>query len=108
MNGSGERPEPKKENQEKRTKKPQSSKPSEAVKFKPPTPEEVSAYCSERKNSIDAEAFCDYYVAQGWKLANGRPMQDWQASVRTWERRDRKPSGNGRPEENPHVFKASD
>lgn len=56
----------------------------------PPTLEEVREYCKSRNNGIDAEAFIDYYAQQGWKLANGNKMKDWQASVRTWEKRNRK------------------
>ena len=56
----------------------------------PPTIEEVKEYCKSRKNGIDAEAFIDYYAQQGWKLANGNKMKDWQAAVRTWEKREKK------------------
>ena len=55
----------------------------------PPSLEEVRSYCEQRNNGIDAEAFIDYYAQQGWKLANGNPMKDWQASVRTWEKRNK-------------------
>ena len=51
-----------------------------------PTADEVQAYCDERNNAIDGESFVDYYAAQGWKLANGQPLKDWKAAVRTWER----------------------
>lgn len=57
-------------------------------RFAPPTVEEVTAYCRERKNGVDAERFVDYYSQQGWKLSNGNPMKDWQAAVRNWERRE--------------------
>lgn len=70
----------------------------------PPSIEEVEEYCNERKNHIDPEAFIDYYAQQGWKLANGNPMKDWQAAVRTWEKRDRKkeePKQKRYPEFNP-------
>ena len=55
-------------------------------RFVPPTIDEVEAYCAERKNGIDAEAFIDYYSSQKWKKANGRPVEDWKACVRLWER----------------------
>ena len=54
-------------------------------KFTPPTVEQVTAYCKERKNGIDAERFISYYEARGWKLGN-TPMKSWQAAVRTWEK----------------------
>lgn len=50
-----------------------------------PTLEEVKAYCQERGNKVDAERWFDHYTANGWKVGKN-PMQDWKASVRTWER----------------------
>ncbi len=55
-------------------------------KFKPPTLDEVTAYCKERNNSVDPQNFIDYYASQEWKKANGRPVSDWKACVRTWEK----------------------
>lgn len=55
-------------------------------RFRPPTVEEVEAYCFERNNKVDAERFVDYYTAKGWKVGKN-PMKDWKAAVRTWERR---------------------
>ena len=54
-------------------------------KFTPPTVEEVRAYCLERKNSVDAEKFVNYYSSNGWMVGRNK-MKDWRASVRTWER----------------------
>lgn len=59
------------------------------ARFTPPTIEEVKAYCQERKNGIDAEAFVDFYASKGWKVGS-QPMKDWKACVRTWERRAKK------------------
>lgn len=60
-------------------------------RFVPPTVDEVRAYCKERGNNIDAESFVDYYTSTGW-LVGKKPMKDWKASVRTWERNERKPA----------------
>ena len=57
-------------------------------RFSPPSVEEVLAYCEERSNGVDAQAFCDFYVSKGWKVGNS-PMKDWKAAVRTWERREK-------------------
>lgn len=64
-------------------------------RFVRPTIDEIAAYCSERKNSVDAQAFFDFYESKGWRVGN-QPMKDWKASVRTWERRtaQTKPQGN--------------
>lgn len=63
-------------------------KPPRAPAFKPPTVEEVAAYCQERQNGIDPQAFVDFYAASEWKRGNTK-IKDWKACVRTWERRDR-------------------
>ena len=55
--------------------------------FKPPTIEEIKAYCKERNNNIDAEAFFDYYTANGWVQGNkDKPLKDWKAAVKLWEK----------------------
>ena len=53
-------------------------------RFEKPTVSEVKAYCEERRNGIDAQAFVDFYDSKGWKVGN-TPMRDWKAAVRTWE-----------------------
>ena len=61
-------------------------------RFTIPTPEEVQAYCNERKNDISGQQFCDFYSSKGWKIGK-EPMKDWKAAVRTWEmrRKDQSP-----------------
>ena len=54
------------------------------VRFVVPTVDDVRAYCEERKNGIDPQAFIDYYKSNGWKVGRNK-MKDWRASVRTWE-----------------------
>ena len=54
-------------------------------RFVKPTVEEVRAYCLERHNFVDPEAFVDFYESKGWKVGD-QPMKDWKACVRTWER----------------------
>lgn len=61
-------------------------KPKRSNVFIKPTLEQVTQYCAERKNSVDPEKFYDYYQTQGWKLANGNSMKDWQSAIRTWEK----------------------
>ena len=53
----------------------------------PPTVEEVRAYAAQRGDSLDPEAFIDYYTANGWKVGRN-PMKDWKAAVRTWARKE--------------------
>jgi hypothetical protein len=51
----------------------------------PPKIEWVQKYCSERKNSIDAQNFVDFYTSKNWLVGKNK-MKDWQASIRTWEK----------------------
>lgn len=63
-------------------------KPSRSTAFTPPTIEEVSAYCQERQNGINPQAFIDYYEASGWRRGDTK-IKNWKACVRTWERREK-------------------
>lgn len=66
------------------TESPDVEKPSRN-RFVPPTVEEVREYCNERKNTVDAEAFVDFYASKGWMVGKNK-MKDWKAAVRTWEK----------------------
>ena len=55
-----------------------------AKRFTPPTVEQVREYCQQRGNSIDPQRFVDFYASKGWLVGKAK-MQDWKASVRTWE-----------------------
>ena len=54
-------------------------------KFEKPTVAEVDAYCKERNNGIDAEAFIAFYESKGW-LIGKNPMKNWKSAVITWEK----------------------
>lgn len=63
-------------------------------RFSPPSLEEVAAYCEERKNGIDPQAFIDFYSSKNWMIGKNK-MKDFKACIRTWEsrrREDPKPS----------------
>ena len=68
-----------------RTKKSSDRAPKTA--FRKPAPDELSAYCAERGNNVNPQAFFDYYESKGWVIGKS-PMKDWKAAVRTWERRN--------------------
>ena len=80
---------------------------SKSTHFKPPTLEEVKAYCLERNNNIDAEYFIDFQEARGWVLSNGKKMKDWKATIRTWEKNNfnRKPVNKNSKEDAINVVK---
>ena len=55
-------------------------------KAKPASAQEVIDYCQSRNNGIDGQFFWDRMEARGWTFKDGRPVKDWKACVRTWER----------------------
>lgn len=59
--------------------------PKKTKRFVPPTPEEVQAYCDERKNGITSKEFISFYQARDWYLNTGSKMKDWKAAIRYWE-----------------------
>lgn len=61
--------------------------------FIAPTLQEVSDYCQERKNSVDAKKFLDYYNAGNWKDSKGNSVKNWKQKLLSWEGRnqDQKP-----------------
>lgn len=73
--------------EEDRTVKDKTGKKKESVRFIPPTVEEVEDFIFQEGLSIDAEEFFNYYASQKWQKANGRPLSDWQAAARYWERK---------------------
>ena len=54
--------------------------------FIKPTVDEVEEYCHERQNHVNPVRFVDYYDSCGWTVGKGKPMKDWRAAVRTWEK----------------------
>ena len=57
-------------------------------RFAPPSIDEVSKYCKERKNRVSPQAFLDFYQSKDWMIGKNK-MKDWRAAVRTWEQRDK-------------------
>lgn len=86
---TGSKPEAKPKQQDKtKQDKTEQDKTKKTERFAPPSLDDVRAYCAERKNGVQAEAFVDFYASKGWKVGN-QPMKDWKAAVRTWERREK-------------------
>ena len=54
-------------------------------RFEKPTLSQITQYCLERNNNVNAEHFFDYYESNGWKVGKNS-MKDWKAAVRTWEK----------------------
>lgn len=57
--------------------------------FVPPTIEEITAYCKERKNNVDPEKFFYFYDAKDWMVGKSK-MKKWKSAIVTWEKRDTK------------------
>jgi hypothetical protein len=72
-------------------------------KFIPPTEEEVSAYCKERANAVNAGNFVAFYESKGWMVGKNK-MKDWKAAVRTWEQRDGAAKGTSEPKDNAYEY----
>ena len=58
---------------------------------KKPSIEEIKQYCLQRNNGIDAEQFFDFYESKNWYVGKNK-MKNWQAAIRTWEKRKTKTS----------------
>ena len=52
-----------------------------------PNIEDISNYIKEIKSSVDAEAFFNFYEANGWVQGRGKPIKNWKAAIKTWEKR---------------------
>ena len=72
-------------------------------RFTPPTVEEVSTYCQERGNGVDAQRLVDFYTASGW-MRGKSPIRDWKACVRTWERNMDNDRDGGKNEHERRTF----
>lgn len=57
-----------------------------------PTVEEVGEYCRAHGYRVDPQTFVDFYASKGWMVGKS-PMKDWQAAVRTWERKKAQEGG---------------
>lgn len=64
-----------------------------AKRFTPPSLEEVKSYISEKKYSIDAEAFVAFYTSKNWYVGKNK-MRDWRAATITWEKRHTEDQAN--------------
>ena len=56
--------------------------------FVEPTVSQVEAEAQARGcGNVDAQAFVDYYAAQGWMRGNGQPVTDWRRLLTGWRNR---------------------
>ena len=64
--------------------------------FKPPTFEEVEAYCKERNSPVDPKQFYEYFSIGNWIDSKGKKVQNWKQKLLTWEK-----LGNGTRQNKP-------
>jgi hypothetical protein len=69
---------------EKETKRKRES--ARAHKFLPPSLGEVIDYWKATSLEGNAEAFHDYYEANGWTQGKNKKIRDWKAAARLWSR----------------------
>lgn len=87
--GEKSREEKSREETEKRESREEAPPPFFGSDFKPPSLDEVKAYCEETGLvKMDPEKFLDYYAGRGWSTSSG-PVSDWKALARNWERREK-------------------
>lgn len=59
-----------------------------SISIIPPTPQEVADYVRSR-GWTDPEGFAAHYIAyhtvSGWKMSNGKKIQNWKLNVVSWE-----------------------
>jgi hypothetical protein len=69
---------------------PTPSRSSGSVRECPPNAEEVGAYMAIiGKDAAQAQAFVDYYTANGWvQGSESKPIKDWHSQVRIWFRKE--------------------
>lgn len=56
--------------------------------FVKPTVEEIEAFCKEKKYTVNAQQFFNYYESNGWKIGRNA-MKSWQAAVQNWNTREK-------------------
>lgn len=56
--------------------------------FVKPTVEEIEAFCKEKKYTVNAQQFFNYYESNGWKIGRNA-MKSWQAAVQNWNTRNK-------------------
>ena len=63
------------------------SKQKKRAVFSPPSLDEVKEYFCGGNFTSNPAAFYDHYEANGWVQKGGKPIKNWQAAARQWERR---------------------
>lgn len=65
-------------------------------RFIPPTIEEVTAYCQERKNGVDPVIWWNFYDSKNWYVGKNK-MVRWKSAIATWGKGENKPIEQPKP-----------
>ena len=76
-------------------------------RFAPPSLDEVRSYIQARGSPVNPDAFVDFYTSNGWKVGKN-VMKDWQACIRTWEKRNETNRPNSPTDNRSRAKKFSD
>lgn len=55
-------------------------------KFEAPTLDDVIAYCTEKKLTVDPKQFYDYFSEGDWIDSKGNKVKSWKQKLLTWEK----------------------
>ena len=55
-------------------------------RFTPPTLDEIKKYIAERKSSVNAQKFYDYFNTGNWVDSKGNKVKNWKQKLITWEK----------------------
>lgn len=78
-----------------------------ASPFAPPSISEVQQYITDNSLTISANGFIDYYESNGWMVGKNK-MKNWQATCRTWEKRNEANRPNNQTDTRSRAKKFSD
>lgn len=53
---------------------------------------QISEFIKVNNLNVDAEKFFKHYSERDWLTADGKPIDDWQSVVRSWSKKEMKPT----------------
>jgi hypothetical protein len=75
------------------------------AEFKKPTIEEIKEYIEEKKLSVDAVWFWNYFEAGDWHDSEGKPVKSWKQKL--WTHHLNKATGSGQRKKKTRLFPIS-
>ena len=69
------------------------------AEFRPPTLDEVKAYCAAEGLTFNPERFINNYESKGWVIGKS-PIRSWKAAARLWQSQEKQFSITDKPQQN--------